>query len=34
LGDGTAATPNMDYVRTPTRKRRTEALVGVLDELT
>jgi glycosyltransferase involved in cell wall biosynthesis len=34
LGDGTAATPNMDYVKTPTRKRRTEALVGVLDELT
>jgi glycosyltransferase involved in cell wall biosynthesis len=34
LRDGTAATPNTDYVKTPTRKRRTEALVGVLDELT
>jgi len=34
LRDGTAATPDMDYVKTPTRKRRTEALAGVLDEIT
>lgn len=34
LAGGTAATPDMDYVKTPTRRRRTEALVGVLDELT
>jgi glycosyltransferase involved in cell wall biosynthesis len=34
LRGGTAAMPNLDYAKTPTRKRRTEALVGVLGELT
>jgi hypothetical protein len=33
LHDGTAARPDLDYVKTPTRKRRTGALVSVLEEL-